>query len=453
MTSFFFYDLETSGLSSRFDRVMQFAGIRTDSDLKPIGEPFNFLVRLSEDILPSPEALIVTGITPQSTVADGISEHEFARRLNEEVFTVGTVAVGFNNIRFDDEFVRHTLWRNFYDPYEWAWSNQRSRWDLLDVVRLTRALRPGGINWPVVDGKAVNKLELLAAANDIKQEHAHDALSDVEALIGVTQLIRQRQPKLFDYLYNMRDKKAVAKLVNLDDPKPFIYASGRFQCPEKTTAAFPVAPGNKPGSVLVYDLRIDPTDIDFKNLSKDSPWKELPVKELQYNRCPAVAPLGVLDQAAQERLELPLATIQENLKKLLENKQIVDKLVNIWQSRPDFPPASDVEAQLYDGFTLDADRPRIAAVRDLDAEHLADFHPLFSDERLDELLFRYKAREFPASLSEDEQKRWHQHLLAKYQRELPPLSARLAELAKNPANQFILEELQLWLESNMPIDD
>jgi len=152
--TFFFYDLETSGLDPRTSRVMQFAGIRTDMNLNPIGEPFNVLVKLSDDTIPSPEALMVTGITPQQTQMDGLSEAEFAKLIAEEICLKETIMVGFNNIRFDDEFLRHLLWRNFYDPYEWCWKDGRSRWDLLDVVRMTRALRPEGITWPVVDGKA-----------------------------------------------------------------------------------------------------------------------------------------------------------------------------------------------------------------------------------------------------------------------------------------------------------
>ena len=119
--TFFFYDLETSGLSSRHDRIMQFAGIRTTLDFEQIGEPYNILVKLNDDTLPSPDALMVTGITPQQTQADGYTEAEFAKLLSEEIFTPDTITVGFNNIRFDDEFVRTLFWRNFFDPYEWAW--------------------------------------------------------------------------------------------------------------------------------------------------------------------------------------------------------------------------------------------------------------------------------------------------------------------------------------------
>ena len=221
--TFFFYDLETSGLSAREDRIMQFAGQRTDMELNPIGEPYNLLVALSDDTLPSPDALMVTGITPQKTVDEGYSEAQFARILSDEIFTPGTIAVGFNNVRFDDEFVRHLLWRNFYDPYEWCWKDGRSRWDLLDVVRMTRALRPEGINWPVDEnGEPTNRLELITRENGIAHENAHDALSDVDALIDVAKLIRDKQPQLFEYLLKIRDKKQVAQLVNLADKKPFV---------------------------------------------------------------------------------------------------------------------------------------------------------------------------------------------------------------------------------------
>ncbi|HET7630143.1 MAG TPA: exodeoxyribonuclease I, partial [Candidatus Saccharimonadales bacterium] len=326
--SLFFYDLETSGLNARSQRIMQFAGQRTDMDLKPLGEPINILVKLSDDILPDPSAIMVTGITPQKTIEEGYSEPEFCRILSQEVFTPGTVTVGFNNVRFDDEFIRHTLWRNFYDPYEWAWADERSRWDMLDVVRLVRALRPDGINWPVNDkGKPVNKLELIAKANNLTHTHAHDALSDVEVLIDLTRLVKAKQPKMFDYLFSRRDKKAVTKLVSLDEPKPFVYASGRYGSDSHyTTVAYPLSIGPKPNSILVYDLRYDPTafakatpkalsEVMFASREQraDPDFVRLPVKELIINKCPAVAPLGVLDAAAQERIGLGVETVQQNL--------------------------------------------------------------------------------------------------------------------------------------------
>jgi exodeoxyribonuclease-1 len=468
--TFFFYDLETSGLSARNDRIMQFAGQRTDMDLRPIGDPVNVLVRLSDDILPSPEALLVTGITPQQTLADGYSEAEFARMFTDEIALPNTIMVGYNNVRFDDEFMRHTLWRNFYDPYEWSWAEGRSRWDLLDVVRLFRALRPSGIEWPVdSEGRSVNRLELLSKVNNLEHTHAHDALSDVEALIGVAKLLKSNQPKMFDYLLAMRDKKAVAELVNLENPEPFIYASGRYDGKyEKTTVAFPIAPGKKPGSVLVYNLRFSPND--YVDLSAEDIIKRLsasyeerraddfvpiPVKELMYNRCPAVAKISALDQSSQQRLDLDVETITKHRDQLLGHRDLVDKIAAAWQNRPDFPKNADVEGQLYDSFTPDVDKPKINAIRNATAETLADFHPNFVDDRLSELLFRYKARQFPSSLSADERMAWEQFKAEKFQRELPDYMARLAKIAADTTDsnkQFVLEELQLWVESIMPVD-
>ena len=467
--TFFFYDLETSGLNPRQDRIMQFAGQRTDMSLKPIGEPYNLLVTLNDDTLPSPDALMVTGITPQKTVEEGYSEAQFARMLSEEIFTSETIAVGFNNIRFDDEFIRHLLWRNFHDPYEWSWKDGRSRWDLLDVVRLTRALRPEGINWPLdAKGEPSNRLELITDANGIAHENAHDALADVTALIAVTKLIKQKQPQLYDYLLKMRDKKVVQQLVNVDDKKPFVYASGRYDKEfAKTTVAFPLTTSRN-GGVVVYDLRYDPTpfvELDTNELAAKifASWEErqaenfvkLPVKELQYNRCPAVAPLGVLEQGdGWQKISLDAETIQKHQNILLKHPDFVEKLRSIFENKPAFKKLPDPEAQLYDGFLNDRDRIRVEAVRNADERELADFHPEFQDERLAPLLLHYKARNFPRSLSEDDLVQWEAWRSQHLQAQLPGFMASLQRLASTATDeQFILQELQLWAEAVLPSSD
>ncbi len=468
--TFFFYDLETSGLNPRQDRIMQFAGQRTDMNLEPIGEPYNLLVTLNDDTLPSPDALMVTGITPQKTVEEGYAEAQFARMLSEEIFTPDTIAVGFNNIRFDDEFIRHLLWRNFHDPYEWSWKDGRSRWDLLDVVRLTRALRPEGIKWPLdAKGEPSNRLELITSANGIAHENAHDALADVTALIAVTKLIKQKQPQLYDYLLKMRDKKVVQQLVNVDDKKPFVYASGRYDKEfAKTTVAFPLTTSRN-GGVVVYDLRYDPTpfvELSTEELSKKifASWEErqaedfvkLPVKELQYNRCPAVAPLGVLEQGdGWQKISLDLKTVQKHQNILLNHPDFAEKLRTIFENKPAFKKLPDPEAQLYDGFLNDRDRIRVEAVRNADERELVDFHPEFQDERLAPLLLHYKARNFPRSLSEDDLAQWETWRAQRLQAQLPGFMTALHRLAPTATDeqQFILQELQLWAESTLPASD
>ncbi len=465
----FFYDLETSGLDARSSRIMQFAGIRTDLNLQPIGEPYNLLVKLTDDVLPSPDALMVTGITPQQTQADGYTEAEFARLLTDEIFTADTITVGFNNVRFDDEFIRHLFWRNFHDPYEWCWKDGRSRWDLLDVVRITRALRPEGINWPEVDGKASNRLELLTSANNLGHAKAHDALSDVEGLIAVASLIKTKQPQLYNYLFDMRDKNKIKRLVNLDEKRPFVYTSGRYEAQfNKTTVAMPLTAG-KNGNVVVYDLRYDPqafVDLSSDELKKKlyAPWSErqledfipLPVKELQYNHTPAIAPLGVLEQGdGWQLIQLDAATIEKHKAALLAAPHFAENIRTIFENRAEFKKATDPEAQLYDGFVQDRDRLRIETVRNASEQQLSDFHPEFADERLDPLLLHYKARNFPGVLSESEALTWERRRSAKIMKELPVFMKSLSDLAavlQDETKQFVLQELHLWAESIMPSD-
>lgn len=469
--TFFFYDLETSGLNARSDRIMQFAGIRTDENFQPIGQPHNLLVKLNDDTLPSPDAIMVTGITPQATQAEGYSEAEFSKILVEEIFTADTTVVGFNNIRFDDEFIRHLLWRNFYDPYQWAWLDGRSRWDILDVVRMTRALRPKGINWPFDEaGKAANKLELLAAANGLEHTKAHDALSDVEALIGVTKLIHDRQPELFSYLLNMRHKKAVRALVNLDQPKPFVYVSGRYDAEfNKATVAYPLIGGSN-DKLIVYDLRYDPTpfiDLSVEEIKSRlfASWQErqaddyqkIPVKEMQSNRAPAVAPLGVLETAdGWQNIGLDLATVRKHLQILQRSSDFAIRVQQAVSERPEFEASVEAEGQLYYGFVSDQDRLRAQAITQADKTELGDLSPSFSDSRLSELWPRYKVRNFPAQATSSERESYETYRQTRLNNQAAPYIKRLQALASSQATdqqQYLLEELRLWFESIMPEAD
>src|SRR5690606_14886863 len=146
--SFLFYDLETWGIDPRRTRIAQFAAIRTDTELRQLGAPIEFMVRPADDLLPSPGASMVTGLAPQDTLQTGLGEAEAFARIVDEMARPGTCTLGYNSLRFDDEFVRHGLFRNFHDPYAREWRNGNCRWDLLDVMRLAHALRPEGIAWP-----------------------------------------------------------------------------------------------------------------------------------------------------------------------------------------------------------------------------------------------------------------------------------------------------------------
>lgn len=470
--TFYFYDLETSGINPRTSRIMQFAGQRTDMDLNPIGEPDNILIKMTPDVLPDPDAVLITGITPQQTHLDGISEVEFLKYFIKEIATDNTVFTGFNNIRFDDEFMRFMLWRNFTDAYEWQWKGGCSRWDLLDAVRMTRALRPQGIKWPFgSDGKPSNKLELICSANKLLHESSHDALSDVNATIAVAKLVRQKQPKLFDYLLGLRNKTTVETLVN--NGQPLVYTSGRYASEhEKTTVAVMAStPTSRPGA-LMYDLRTNPEQF-FKMSAtelaglwqvwaKDEP--PFPVKLLSYNKSPAIAPLSVLDPQSQKRLGLDMSVIEKNLKKLQSNSTFPKKLAEAFEiTIPKDQPGMifdelAVDTKLYDGFVNDADKIKMSAVWAAEPAELVADNFGFTDERLKLLLPLYKARNFPKYLNDQERIWWetfrHRKLFdggenspaARYFKRINEISASKVDYEK----RYLLEELNLYGQSILP---
>jgi exodeoxyribonuclease I len=479
--SFFFYDLETSGFSARDARIMQFAGQRTDSQLQLIGEPVNVLIKLTPDVLPDPDAVILTGITPQQTLQDGVTEAEFLKYFYEEVVQPDTTFLGFNSVRFDDEFMRYIHYRNFYDAYEWQWRDGCSRWDILDLVRMTRALRPEGIEWPFTpEGKPTNRLELLTNLNKLDHAQAHDALSDVHATIAVARLVRDKQPDLFAYLFGNRHKKTVAELVLKGGP--FIYTTGRYAgATLNTSAAVLLARHPQQDSGIVYDLRHDPTP--FLAMSVDelvACWQynadpeaiRLPVKTLKYNRCPAVAPLGVIkDPATQERLQLSLDTVAKHwaiLKhhqaefaaKILQAQARLDEQRSAQQGSPSVD-SSNVDSQLYNGFFAAGDKDGMRAVRTAPPDGLDEVAARLHDTRLRTLLPLYKARNYPSRLSSEERVQWDSFCAKKLfsgeqASRLAKYFARLTELSKDSSvtgdKAYLLQELQLYGESIMPGD-
>ncbi len=479
--SFFFYDLETSGRDPRTSRIMQFAGQRTNMDLETIGPPINELIRLTPDVLPEPEAVLLTGITPQKTIAEGLSEAVFLKLFYKEVTKPDTIFVGFNNIRFDDEFIRFLNYRNFYDAYGWHWEERRSRWDLLDVVRLTRALRPDGIKWPVnSEGKPTNRLELLSKLNRLSHDQAHDALSDVMATIAVAHLLRQHQPALFDFQLAHRSKKAVARIVATDHP--FVYTSGHFPSEYlHTTAVVRLLDHPHNEGALVYDLRVDPTPflslsidelVEAWRFSRDPKALRLPIKTLKYNRCPAVAPLGVMKaKATQERLGLTLKVVETNWRLLKAHKEQFMSRVSVALTRLDEERAKEqavlidnpltVDTRLYDGFMSPADARLLPELHRAAPEELSAFAVKFHDERLRQLLPLYKARNYPEFLMSEEHADWEQF------REMKLLGGeeasaaahyfsqlhQLSETRTNPEQQYLIEELRLYGQSILPTDE
>ena len=468
-TTLYWHDYETFGVDPRRDRPAQFAGLRTDEALNEVGEPLVIYCKPARDGLPHPEACLLTGITPQLADAQGVPEPEFIARIHAELAQPGTCSVGYNTLRFDDEVTRHTLYRNFYDPYAREWQHGNSRWDIIDLARMTYALRPEGIKWPKRDdGRPSFRLEDLAAANSIAHESAHDALSDVRATIGLARLIRDRQPRLYDWLFQLRNKHRAAEQLDLVGHEPVLHTSRMYPSETGcTTLVMPLVgePGNN-NSVLVYDLRHDPgpfMGLDQEGLrdrlftrAEDLPEgvERLPVKSVKINKCPALAPQKTLDAVATERIAIDLAACTRHWELLSTDEGFMQRVAQAYSSR-EFSPAGDVDLALYDGFLNDEDRPLLVKVRDASPQELAQTRFDFHDERLPELLFRYRARNWPETLSAEEAQRWERFCLHRIQDEdgggcitLNDYYERIAELRDEREGdvdaQRILDAMDEW---------
>jgi exodeoxyribonuclease I len=431
MTTFYWHDYETFGIVPRRDRPAQFAGIRTDAELNEIGEPLMIYCQPAPDYLPDPESCLLTGILPQTCLERGVPEHEFAAAIEAALAEPGTVGVGYNTIRFDDEVTRHLFWRNLIDPYAREWQNDCGRWDLLDVVRCMYALRPEGIEWPQhEDGRPSFKLEHLTKANGLAHEAAHDALSDVRATIALARLIRQKQPKLFDFCLRLRKKDAVsaeiAMAIDAANRKPFLHISGMFPAERGCMAiVWPLAqhPTNK-NEIIVWDLAQDPSElftldaatVRERMFSKQADLPEgvmrLPVKSVHINKSPIViGNLKTLNAATAEKWGIDVALAERHAEISRKGPQLAALWAEVF-ARPAPERAPDVDEDLYGGFIGNNDRRTLSRLRTLRGEALADERVSFDDARLEELFFRYRARSFPEALNEADQERWLQHRVA-----------------------------------------
>ena len=449
----YWYDFEAGGANPRGDRPSQFAGLRTDLDLQIIGEPLIEYCQLSPDYLPHPEACLITGITPQKQLRDGVPEYEFARLIHEQFATPGTTIVGYNNVRYDDEMTRFLLYRNFYDPYACMWQNDNSRWDIVDLVRACYALRPEGIEWPEVEGKVSFKLELLSKANDIAHTQAHDALSDVYATIGMARRIKETHPKLYAYYYQNRRKAAVQQLIDeaLVQAKPLVHVSASYGTAQGNVSwILPLAHHPAQANTIIA-WRLDKApeawrDSDTATIRQLLYSKKAELIEQQLerpglvtittNKCPFLAPASTLSSERAEQFGLSWSDAVARRNRLIEDSALREHLVAVYNPAPEESAVApvDVDLALYSGrFFSDQAKSQMDMIRSSLPEQLATLDLPWDDERLAEMLFRYRARNFPHTLTHAEQLRWREFCQQR--------------LTQGTAVQLSVEEFILTLEN------
>lgn len=472
--SFLWHDYETFGAQPMADRPAQFAAQRTDADLNPLGDPVVWYCSPADDVLPHPVACLITGITPQEARRRGVVETEFAANILDEMMQPGTCSAGYNSIRFDDVFTRNLLYRNLRDPYEREYRNGNSRWDLIDLTRMYYALRPDGLQWPMHEpGKPSFKLEDLSKANGIEHEGAHDALADVRATIDLARLLRQAQPRLFEWALGLRDQKQLARLLDPVEPKALLHTSARIPATRGcTTLVLPLAVyPDRPKSVIVFDLMADPTalieqpaevihDLVFTPAA-DLPegMERLPLKAIHSNQVAMVAPRSTLKGVDLTRIQLDPERCQRHAEKLIAALAAVRHKVAEVFSSPfgDGQGPNDPDRMIYSGgFFSAADRHLMKKILDVPPAKLGGHLWTFQDQRLSLMLFRYRARNFPETLSLNEAGLWEQDRKARLVQTSDPsyftldtfrraMAEAREQNREDPKAQEILDQLDAWV--------
>ena len=469
--TFLWHDYETWGANPRQDRASQFAAIRTDENLNIIDAPIMLYCRPTLDCLPHPEAVLITGITPQKAEQKGLNEADFFHKIQEEFAKPQTCGVGYNSLRFDDEVTRFGFYRNFIDPYAHTWQNGNSRWDILDLMRMTHALRPEGINWPERDdGLPSFKLEHLTAANNIEHAGAHDALVDVKATIEIAKLIKQKQPRLFDFYFSLRNKAEAEKQLALNNPKVLLHISGMF--PADLGCIAPIIPlmrhPTNSNEIICYNLRISPKamlKLDAESIAEKlytpslnlaDGEERIALKGVHINKSPALAPIKTLSAEQAKKWQIDWEEIEKNHQLLMSDQTLLEKLSKVYSQKADFG-GSDADSDLYNGFIDNADRQRCNQLLALSSEQLANWTPdYFNDKRLQTLLPRYKARNYPESLTEGETRQWQEFCRARLidgefgcDLTLEQFQQALMSLAQSDLDerdQTLLDQLSQWVQ-------
>ena len=472
--SFLWHDYETFGTNAAFDRPCQFAAIRTNDALEEIGAPMTWFAQPARDSLPHPMACLVTGITPQRAEAEGVPEAEFAGLIHEEMMQPGTCSAGYNSLRFDDHVSRHLFYRNFIDPYEREWRDGNSRWDLIDLVRMCYALRPEGLIWPEREpGIPSFRLEHLTAANDIEHAGAHDALVDVRATIELARRVQQAQPELFAWGLRMRKKAEVNRLLDPTDPRPLVFSgSGIPAARGATTLVLPlaVAPDRK-NDIIVADLsgHTEPLlheraeDLAKRTFiaSADLPEgvERVPLKTIGINKVPMLAPLGTLKGVDLDRIGLDREACLAKAAELLNHQDAVRARVMEVYLRPPSELSGDPDDMLYGGpFFSRNDKAAMERLRGMAPDSLADHEEQFEDRRIPEMVFRYRARNWPASLAPAEAAIWETDRLKRLRQPGPPGRLDLEtfreeleearELRQDQArDQELLDQVEAWVDA------
>lgn len=398
------FDTETTGLDHT-GQIIQIGIIRLDKGLKEI-ERNELYCMINPLNIPAVGAFKTHQIPLSKIIDEGMFEPEFARSVND-IFLKrpNTCVLGYNSIKFDDNRTRELFYRNMVDPYQREYMNGNSRYDVLKLTRALKVFKPDAIEWPYrEDGEPSMKLEDIAPLNNIIQENAHDAISDVEATIGLMELIKEKEPEFFDYTMKLRNKAFVSSVTY---NKPFLMVGdGPSRDNLYTGVLLPVSshPQNKNSTICIDVSNIEqgkvkevvdkilsiPTDeLDDYIYTRDKE-KKLPIMEVRGNQLPFVfTPALLKDEGVQKRTNINYESAMDNVRELSNNPDFASLTRHLFKAyNKEMPFPDDVYGHIYKGFVSNQDKKTLSRLSTDDYSEWENIGKRIGDERIPELIER-----------------------------------------------------------------
>lgn len=412
--TYLFYDIETTGLNSCFDQVLQFAAIRTDFGLNEIDRT-EIQVRLNCDVIPAPAAIITHRIGVNQ-FQSGITEYEAIEKIHALFNTPATISLGYNTLGFDDEFLRFGFYRHLLSPYTHQFASGCSRMDLYPITILYHLFQPEALEWPINNGKPSLKLEHLNEANQWVNGQSHTAMVDVEATLALARQLFQHRDT-WDYACGYFNKKVdmqrIEQLPVLFETEKHLFREGILLQGRFGIKAKYHAPVLSLGQHLHYKnqtlwLRLDAENLTqtlANNVADTTYVIRKKLAEQEFILPPHERFMKHLDA---DRLALAI----ENKAWLQQNPKILQAICDYYQHYK-YPavPERDADAALYDiGFPTSRDEFLFKEFHKAKPAQKAKLLDEITQEPYHTLALRILGRHFPDALSQEHRTQFDEYL-------------------------------------------
>ena len=382
--SYVFYDTETTGIDHDYDQILQIAAVRTDEELNEL-DRIELRCRLLPHVVPSPKAMLVTGVKSSQLHAPNLPSHyEMMRKLHEKLTSWSpSLFIGWNTIDFDERLLRQAFYKTLHDPYQTV-RNGNNRTDALRIAQACSIFGPHALKYPVnKKGAKVFRLDQLAPLNGFAHDNAHDAMGDVKATVFICRMMKEAAPDVWSSFMRFSTKAAVLDYVS--EETAFCFTDFYFGRPSSTIVCSFGSDLAEAGGVFTFDLSHDPDQVEsFTNDQLDSfvTRSPKPVKRLKLNGAPMIAPLYEAPESTKN-LHLSESTLLMRAERLREHTDLQKRIVMALRRTQEIGVESPhLEKQIFKGFPDVEDQERMKTFHSVAWEDRSVIVEKFADPRL-----------------------------------------------------------------------